>query len=202
MVRSKYFATVKVALATALLSLSWSSHAAPLGLTLADAPDIASGFITVSYNAMTDTLSATGSAIQLYDGVATFIDAGGLFILEATVDGDGNMTGGTISIDATIASLGHVSGTLLTGVLTDFGFMEGGGDPLEFLFDVTGGDLASLYGPRGGIILSDAGFGGSFANDFANTDAGVSDTAAIPVPPALWLMFSALAGIAGVRRRK
>ena len=58
-----------------------------------------------------------------------------------------------------------------------------GGDPLEFVFDVTGGDAAGLFGPGGGVILSDANFGGSFAVDWDNliggdpgTGAGVADT--------------------------
>ena len=96
------------------------------------------------------------------------------------------------------------SGTLLTGTLTDIGFKDaGGGDPLEFLFSVTGGDLAGLYGGTGGIILTGTGFT-DWANYGGNTPfSGMSDTFAvspIPVPAAVWLFGSALLGLAGFGR--
>ncbi len=204
MVRSKLFTTLKFTVGAALLSLAWNVQAAPLGLTLADAPDIAVGFITVSYDAASDTLSAAGFALQ-YDGGGaenTSTITGGLYTLTATIDDSGNLLGGSFTISGTIPSLGANSGTLLTGVLTDFGFNESGGDPLEFLFAPTGGDLAPLYSAESGIIMSFTGFGGSFTEDFENTGTGVADVAAIPVPAAVWLMLSAMAGLIGIRRRK
>ncbi|MBT8130632.1 MAG: VPLPA-CTERM sorting domain-containing protein [Gammaproteobacteria bacterium] len=128
----------------------------------------------------------------------------GLFTLDANISNSGGLNGGTITLGGTINSLGYSSGTLLTGVLTDFGFVPGsdGGDPLEFLFSVTGGDLASLYGGTGGIIMGFTGATGDFGSDFSSAPFNASaDVAAVPVPAAVWLMFSALAGLASLRRR-
>lgn len=182
-------------------------QAAPLGLTLFDTPDIVSSFIDVVYDAGTDSLTAAGFALQLDDGSPNPI-AGGLFTLNAAVDDSGNLSGGSLTISGTIAGLGFNSGTLLTGTLSAFGFPGAGGDPLEFLFTVTGGDAAALYGSAGGIILSQSGFTGDWANDFDNlisgipgTGQGLADTAAIPLPGAVWLMLTALFSLGAVRRR-
>ncbi len=163
-------------------------EAAPLGLQLNAAPDIFSSFIDVSYDATSDTLSASGFALNIDDdGIGPpHAIVGGLFSLTAPIDGTGALgVGGTISITGTVPTLGMTSGTLLTGTITEFGFKPAGGDPLEFRFDVTGGDVASVYGSaRGGIILSASGFTGSFTSDFdnlsaaeANSGAGAADTA-------------------------
>ena len=59
--------------------------------------------------------------------------AGGTFDLSATIDEFGVATGGTLVIDGTVASLGFLSGTLLTGTLTAFGFLGAGGDPFPLV---------------------------------------------------------------------
>jgi hypothetical protein len=102
------------------------------------------------------------------------------------------------------------SGTLLTGTLTAFGFPDPGGDPLEFLFNVTGGDAAGLYASApGGIILSGTGFGGSFNVDFDNliggiqgTGSGAADVAPVPLPAAVWLFGAGLLGLVGLGRNR
>lgn len=200
MVHSR-FISLKVSCAAILLSLSWSAHGASLGLTLADAPDIVSGFISVKYDAAADSLSASGFAFGLTTDSGFERISGGLYLLDANIDGAGNLVGGTIEIQGTVASLGYNSGTLLTGVFTDFGFAPDG-DPLEFLFEVTGGDAAPLYGGLGGVILGFSGFSGNFHDNFSNGGNGVSDVAAIPVPAAIWLMLTALAGLAGMRKTR
>lgn len=199
MVRSKMVTSLKGLLGASLLALSLNAQAAPLNLTLLDSPDIASFFINTSYNAASDTLSATGYALRFASGAeSALMIAGGLYMLQANIDGSGVLSGGSITIEGTIDSLGYTSGTLLQGTLTDFGY--GAGDTLEFLFSPTGGDLAGLYGSDGGIIMGQTGFHGSFHQDFGALTA-VADVAAVPVPAAVWLMLSALAGLAGVRRR-
>lgn len=187
------------------LGANGPAQAALLNLTPSP-PDVFSSFIDISYDAGSDIFQADGFATTLDDdgiGAAEGI-AGGLFSLNATIDQSGSLSGGTIAIAGTVANLGFTSGTLLTGNLTDIGFADTGGDPLEFLFSITGGDLAGLYGGTGGVILSNTSFT-SWLNSFQNAPfAGVSDTFAvspIPVPAAVWLFGSALLGLAGYGRR-
>ena len=195
--------------ATALLG-SAPAMATPLGLTLADTPDIASAFIDVVYNAGTDTLTANGFALTL-DAPPSNPIAGGLFSLTANVDDSGNLLGGTLTISGTVAGLGFNSGTLLTANLTAFGFVDAGGDPLEFLFDVTGGDAAGLFGSTGGMILGQSGFEGDWASDWDNllsgipgTGQGSADTAGTPVsePGILLLQALGLTLLLVARRRR
>ena len=195
--------------ATFLLG-SAPAMAAPLGLTLADTPDIVSGFIDVNYDAGSNALSADGFALQL-DAPGINAIAGGLFDLDAVIDNAGNLVGGSFSIFGTIAGLGFNSGTLLTGNLTAFGFPDAGGNPLEFLFTVTGGDAAALFGADGGMILGQTGFGGDWGSDFDNlisgipgTGQGSADTAAMPAsePGILFLQALGLAMLFLARRRR
>ena len=197
---------------SALLVFSASAQAAPLNLTLNDFPDIVSAFIDVTYDADTDSFSASGFALELDDDGSVPAEAisGGTFDLSAIIDDAGALVGGSLTIGGTVASLGFNSGTLLTGTLTAFGFPDAGGDPLEFLFDVTGGDLAPLYGSLpGGVILSFTDFTGDFTADFDNlingdpgTGSAVANVAPVPVPAAVWLFGSGLLGLAGLGRRR
>ena len=81
-------------------------------------------------------------------------------------------------------------------------------DPLEFLFDVTGGDAAGLMGPKVGVDLSQSGYAGSFANNFTSgAFQSLSDTFSFqeqnqnPVPAPGTLNISVV-GIAGMRFAK
>lgn len=197
----------------ALLTLGAGSQAqaALLGLTLLDTPDIVSDFIDVSYDASTDSFTANGFARELDDDGSVPAEAitDGTFNISATIDGSGSLTSGSLSIGGTVASLGFNSGTLLTGSLTAFGFLDSGGDPLEFLFDVTGGDAAGLYGSIGGIILGATGFGGNFTSDFDNlvggvpgTGSAVANVAPVPLPAAIWLFGAGLLGLVGLGRNR
>lgn len=191
-------------IAALALGVSGPAQASPLNL-IPETPDIFSSFTDISYVA--GTLVAQGFALSVDDdGVGAAEDIlGGTFNLDAAIDVGGNLSGGSLSIGGTVASIGANSGTLLTGTLTDIGFVDtiGGGDPLEFLFSVTGGDLAGLYGGTGGIILTGTGFT-SWVTSFQNAPfAGMSDTFAVspvPVPAAVWLFGSALLGLAGFGR--
>ena len=204
----------RLALAALLAAFSFVSlpaSALPLELNLADTPDIVSAFIDVNYDAGSGALTADGFALQLDGGGGLFPVAGGLFDLNATVDSAGNLIGGTVSILGTIAGLGFNSGTLLTGSLSALGFPDAGGNPLEFLFDVTGGDAAALFGSVGGIILGASGFDGDWATDFDNLIAGIpgtgqgsADTAGLPVsePGILLLQALGLTMLLLARRRR
>ena len=148
-----------------LLLFGSIGQAAPLNLTLLDTPDIVSDFIDVTYDAAGDSFVATGFARELDDDGSVLPEniVNGTFNLAATIDAAGNLVSGSLTIGGTVASLGFNSGTLLTGDLTAFG------DPLEFLFDVTGGDAAGLYGgvgSVGGVIKDVTGFTGDFVVDF------------------------------------
>jgi hypothetical protein len=200
----------------AISLLPSAAFATPLNLTLL-LPDVVSGTIDVVYDAGTDTFSASGFAFELDDdGVLPNIqlDAPGDFDIIAAIDEFGALSAGTLSITGTIASEGYNSGTLLTGSLSDFGWAgDASGMIFEFEFDVTGGDLAPVYGGLpGGVILGTtlstppgfSGFGSSFNNrifDFEGTGAGGADTAPIPEPSTALLLGAGLGALALYRRR-
>ena len=191
--------------AALIMGMSSLAQAAPLNLSLNPEPDISSAFINVNYDASPNILTASGFANQLATGGSLFNIAGGSFDLVASVLDDGALTGGSLAIGGTIAGLGFNSGTLLTGSLSAIGFNQVN-DPLEFLFNVTGGDAAGLYGSLGGIILNQTGFGGSWATSFTSAPFGslsdVGTVGAVPIPAAVWLFGTALIGLVGFGRRK
>ncbi len=183
-----------------------AAQASPLNFELLDDPDIAVGFINLSYDASQDELVANGIALEMDNGgVSPEAILGGTFDLTSAIDASGMLTGGSLSIGGTILSLGFDSGTLLTGDLTAFGFRDTGGDPLEWVFNVTGGDAAGLYaaGP-GGVIVTNSGFGGSFDVDFDNggQGVGVANVGVVPLPGTMCLALFGLGMIAAVKRRR
>ena len=194
------------AVAAVALMIGCPAHAALLNLQLQPTPDIYSGFITLDYNAGTDWLSAQGYAFSLNDGSGSYTIAGGTFDLTATIDDFGGLSSGALSIGGDVNNFGP---TLLTGDMIDFGFMDPpGGDLFEFLFTVTGGDLATMYGGMGsqfGVVLGamGAGFDGTFTNNFANNGQGVADAAPIvPGPSALIALAAGLGLTASTSRRR
>lgn len=133
----------------------------------ATASDIESTFITVDYNATADVLTASGFAIDLTPpGSPSGSIVGGSFDINATINDAGIATGGALTIGGTIPGLGFNSGTVLTGTLS--AFAAGAGDPLEFQFDVTGGDAAGLMGTAVEVTLTQSGYAGSFASNFTS----------------------------------
>lgn len=180
-----------------------------IDLVLDDRPDIFSGFIDVVYDAGADQFVANGFALTLDDGSGPAIGiTGGTTNITAGIDAFGTINGGTVTVNGTIPSLGFSSGTLLTGDLTQLGFATNGADLLEFVFDVTGGDAAPLYGNTpAGIILGFGGFSGSFDADFDNTQgtpgtgSATTDIAPmVPEPATLGLLLFGSAAI--IRRRR
>jgi hypothetical protein len=188
-----------------VLAVGAGVQAAPLGLTLYT-PDISSGFVSVSYDAGAEVFSASGYAFTLdFDGLAPPDEdiIAGTFDISLPVGSSGTITPGvgSLAIEGSVQSSGP---SLLLGEIAAFGFLDDGGEIFEFLFTVTGGDLAGSFDPTVGVILdaSDSGFSGTFSCSFSNSGFGVSDTANIPEPATLSLLFGGLALTVAHRRRR
>jgi hypothetical protein len=149
-------------------------------------PDIMSGLITVSYagNDQSGALNAEGMAFEINPpGAPEGTIISGTFDIDAQLDHVNGVATGSVTITGETGYGPFNSGTLLTGNLIEFG--AGSSNPLEFLFEVTGGDAASLYGGDGstfGVVLSESGYSGSFATGFSNMGMGLADTFGLPVP--------------------
>ncbi len=184
-----------------------AAQAALIPLTLQDTPDIFASFLDVDYDAGSDSLSITGFPLTYDDdgiGMAETFGSGS-FDLRATVDDTGNATGGLLEISGSIPGLGinDPLTVLLTGTLTNFGFDESGGDPLEFIFSVTGGQLAADYGGIGaeaGVIASGTNFPGNFMDNFHNDQGTGRADVAPPVPAPMTAAF--IGGLAFATRRR
>jgi hypothetical protein len=194
----------------ACLAAPATVQATPLNLTLAPFPDISSGFITLTYDAGSGAFNATGFAFTLeHDGVpgAEFINSG-TFTINALISNAGVLSpGGTLVIGGDVPTLGFPGPTLLSGNLTALGFPDSGGDPLEFLFTVTGGDAAGLYGGIGavaGIILTQTNFPSTAFTESFTREFAVADVAplAIPEPTSIGLGIACGLGLLFARRRQ
>jgi len=190
-----------------LATAGTTAQAAPLNLNLLT-PDITVNYINTNYDAVTDLFTTTYSipSTLSMDGSTQNTIAGGTMTFTAEIATGGILNSGSFSIGGTVASLGFNSGTLLTGDLIDFGFLNSS-QTLEFLFNPTGGDLASSYtfgSGQGGIILAISGYNGDDFNSSFSTSAynGIADVAPVPVPAAAWLFGSGLLGLVGIARRK
>lgn len=195
------------------------ASATPLNLVLPDFPDIFSSNIDVTYDSVADLLSARGFSLQIEVEAGVQRDIlDGTFTVDVTTTSDSSASGvvgddlfisGDIDLDGD--SVIDVSGTLLTGEVTQFGATTPG--LFEFVFDVTGGLLADLFFQQGeaGVVLgaqSNSTFTGSFDVDFSNlvggqagTGTGNSDTAPVPEPGTLLLIGAGVAGLVGFGRR-
>ena len=173
-----------------------------------------SGLFTVTGNT-TDYWDPSGNDNIVNDDYNAFTP--GAFSLSATVLTNGHLVSGTVSLSCT----GGVydpsysfqilpAGTLLQGNLTAFGFQGGseetGYSEFDYEFNVTGGELASVYGSEAGALLStqDFSFNGSFAANF-NTDAsgneGNADTwMMVPEPEPFFLVILSVLGLCWVAR--
>jgi hypothetical protein len=202
-----------VLLGASMLCMSSLGQATALNLDLEVAPDILSTFTTTSYTAGTQTFLADGFASQLFTNPTTYaITDSGEFDLDAQIDNFGNLVGGTLIITGKVSDLMFDSGTMLTGDLTAVGYADdvmANGDTIEFLFTVSGGDAAMMFGgigAIGGVILGNTKYAGTWAADFMSDAFQVLNDTGVPKQvsaPTTVLMFSvALAGLAGFARKK
>jgi hypothetical protein len=187
------------------------ASAAPLNLTTA-LPDVFSDAIYVQYTSVDDQFLAMGFAEELVDQSSTHHPISGAqgFSINATIDDSGTAIVGSLAITGDVNSISAGS-PLLTGDLTAFGFPNSGDEPLEFLFEVTGGSLATAayFGAPGpgsivGVILSQTGSNFiDWSHDFdnsANIVGAVSDTFK-PEPATLALLVLGAVSLSAKRRR-
>lgn len=198
----------------ALLAVSGASQAAFIEMPLANDPSVVSGGSDVTFNSQSRDIFIVGTAMMFTDASQTssFI-TNGSFFLAGNVDTNGIPTSGGVVISGGL-SAGRGSSELLSGVLTGFGFADGGGTLLQFKFSVAGGLLADQYGGLGsdfGILVdSGAAYSGDWSQDYNNLVDGTLGTgqgfsvasplASIPTPSTAVIL--GLAAARWSRRRR
>jgi hypothetical protein len=209
-------------LAILLIVIGGNVRADLTSLTLQPTPDIASFFIDVAYNASSHTLAASGMTTCISIGnpedpnnPITFDEdslLNGTFSLSATVDNAGVASSGSLTMGGEVLGYGE-AGPLLTAnnlsffnsFFTDTQNPNGDVAIFEFLFDVSGGEMADIFGGSGakvGVILSWVSTAGDvaqnqFTADFDNLQGhtfgegwgtAMADTAPIPEPVTVLLL--------------
>jgi len=194
--------------AAALLGAS-GAQAAALNLTSRN-PDVNASGVSLAYTGSTgafDVNSVSDSVFGYMDPAGSFqFLTGGSYSLTATLDGSGNLTGGSVTIDGTIGSM---SGPLLQGKLTDFGYTsQASTTKFEFLADNLSGALVDNgdFAGRMGIIMNTGGTGTSgssfsIGSDFSQT-LNTDNYNVVPIPAAAWLFGSGLVALVGIMRRR
>ena len=135
------------------------------------------------------------------------------YAVNINIDNSGNFKhwlGGDLQIIGKVGDGTSYDGLLLTGEVTGFGY----GDPIllptgqyqifDFTFQITGGDLAVLFGgigsSGGAIALSESStFDGDWNENF-DGQFTKADNFPIPIPAAAWLFASGLIGLVVIRR--
>jgi hypothetical protein len=199
---------LKIFAVTLLVGVAPSASAAPIHLVLGSQTDIMSFAVSIAYDASGDSFTANGVAASWTSGGVTTGITGGVFDLSATIDSAGDASGGSLTITDAISTL--LTGTLVTD---GFGFDAEAfnePDPFEFLFNTTGGTVATVLGPHFGVILTSTTLlpvnpiGGTvFEQDFSAPYAGIADAAVMPEPGSAVLMGLGLVmlSVAGRTRR-
>jgi hypothetical protein len=165
----------------------------------------------LSFNAKPITITFDGTSLVNIGGANRFYRA------DMIVDGSGNWVSGISGDDLAIIGDvdGGASGTLLTGEIIKFGFFDvpGRSALFDFVFRVTGGELAGAYGGIGALggnfITAEIS---TFSADLGEADGGWDvnhsgrkvkhDTApVVPIPTALMLFGSGLLALLAMRKR-
>lgn len=204
-------------------ALAAPASAASLNLSaIQSKPDINVTNVTASYDADTNTFSATSqlvATLQLdLDGLGTTAESTGDLTITAAIDENGNLSSGMLTINEYYVGTGGgilpipqfaTSRTLLTAQAIGFGFETAPGTAFEFLWEIDGGEGAGIFGGLGtqiGTLLTPVGvdlddttpFGGTGVTNYGA--AGADTFALIPEPTAMALL--APMAVAMVRRRK
>lgn len=203
---------------TAVLSLwllsAFSAHATLLEV-MPDLPATQFGSLAgqgIQFDAGSGAFGVTGLPLSTQftslGGSQAITGIAGLSI-NLQIDPGGNATSGAAPHDFML--WGNVSdgttnytGTLLTGNLADFGYLDTGTflDVFDFLFDVTGGSMAGLFGSAqiGVIMIAERSTFTDFTQDFASTRIKGA-IGRVPEPATFWLAGLALCTIGFLRRR-
>lgn len=190
----------------ALALAAGGAFAAPLNLSPA-LPDVASGFILVTYDANTSIFSATGVTQNVTLPGPSSVPAGlRAFSLTCVIDNLGNASSGTLLVRSDVGGADSVN--FMSSDLDAFGF--GAFNKFEFIFSQQSGNLASVNEQIGTILIAPGlsfpggvpDFSRSFSNAFPGTNFGDgnADTFVIPAPSAAGLL--ALGGLVAARRRR
>lgn len=215
-------------LASAILLCASSAQATALNLIPALPDFTLSNDQNLSYDSGTGVLTISGGTIAGYEDENNFLWNVGSpesFTLTVTLDGSGNVLSGSFTLDGIVRLSGppftilYDGGTdvdgLITGQLTQFGWAGTGQNSgiIEMTWNTGDGIISDIYGSTGGMILSvNTGSGGSasfkggktfdanlLSDDWSGTAFG---DVFVPVPAAVWLFGSALAGLMGFGRRR
>jgi hypothetical protein len=166
----------------------------------------------IQYNAATGSFTATGLPLSVQFttlGSKQLVTGDAGMAINIQVTSGGVASSGDAAHD--FALWGNVSdgttnytGTLLTGTLLDFGFLDASiiVDAFDFLFDVTGGSMAGLFGSGqiGVIMIAERSTFMDFTQNFASTRIK-GTIGRVPEPATLWLAGLALGAIGVMRRR-
>lgn len=210
----------QVLLGTALLVGSLAAQASLLGLDLNE-PTAQYNSLAgqgIQFDAGTGAFLASGNPLSVqFPGIigASPVSGAHGISIDLTIDASGMASSGTGSHDFMLwgdvndGSTDH-TGLLLSGSLLGFGFQDvtATTDVFDFLFEVTGGSLASQFGnDHVGVLMiaQSSTFAGSFVQDF--TSGRIRGTVSlvanpVPAPGTLWLAGLALGTIGALRRRR
>jgi len=178
-----YDAGVKLLTVTAEPTLAYFSIPSP-----GEMPSIFTGMVGLSIRASVDSSSG--------------------LLLGGVIGHDFTLTG---TVSRTVNSVTtEYSGTLLTGEVTGFGFLESGTtDQFDFRFKDIGGELLPLFNPSAlaaDITSEESEFGGGFTANFKGQANGIVGLdRARPVPDAtgtLPLLAMAMVGLMTARRSR
>lgn len=200
-------------------------HAYPdstlFGLPGRTTPDIGVYGFNVDYDASTDLLSLSGTPYFGYSHSPSQTPPVGYhsvytspFSITARIDDSGNLVQGDSanSFDLVISEFTGNSAPVLSGTITQFGFLQQSDTDgkFEIQFDITGGQLDFVNFDIGGIPvdlkeINDADWG-NWDVDFSSTSFSnfmdISAMVSVPTPSTLAALSLGLIAVAAARRRR